>query len=599
MDIFIAWDVLWHHDDPKFAVLSDDSEKLSRQAQGIDAGKRIWDSWLLQSMGEVIAYDGASGRAKVPSSHVGELADVQERYSQALGNPDVGIGCGMKLSEADEALRVALKRGGDCIVFWTEEVREELSDNKPEDKPLLTKADPPPSPVAPEGPTRPQAQPPENSPAAGGGFAGASQPMDPSTPQAPMQEASEHTQGEGMAAMADAGPSPQEGTHAAGDFEKEFGDHADHADQDDADAKEADEKASGVDRMKAQVVEVLKRVRGQAQALQQLQAVEPQLYAAVAGAIQAMLLMAKGLLSDAPAQKSENEGLVDDLMKADVFFKEAAFRGKDGHVVGTGPFHDIDRIPTGFDIADEGFLGLDGNFYDRSQAAAMVGKEGEAEAKDLNLAKKEPEKLNWRSSDGLKIPHHTNPDRKSWDENYYNKLVEVFANGDRKRLEKIKIPVSDRYSGHWLAPGPVGAGGRDRRPLYMRMLAGGDKLPPLVVRKNGNSWHVIDGNARLAAAVKHGKLKELDAYELKDPVRKEEEPIEKAKLPLPESKPTKHQMVYPVGTQKDASPGGTRDVGRIKTQEPETGKVKWREVRSGMVLSPEGAPVSSRNPGGK
>lgn len=129
----------------------------------------------------------------------------------------------------------------------------------------------------------------------------------------------------------------------------------------------------------------------------------------------------------------------------------------------------------------------------------------------------------WRSSDGVRIPHHTSPARAAWDENYFKQLVRVFANGDERRLRKVKVPVSEHLSGHHVL-GAVGPGGRDRRPFYSRMVAGGDKLPPIVVRRSGHGWHVVDGNARLTAALKHG-LTEMDGYELSDqPIHKSETP---------------------------------------------------------------------------
>lgn len=60
----------------------------------------------------------------------------------------------------------------------------------------------------------------------------------------------------------------------------------------------------------------------------------------------------------------------------------------------------------------------------------------------------------------------------------------------------------------------------------------------------------------------------------------------------------RHNVVLPVGSQIDAAPAGTRDVGQLKVQDQETGKTKWRSVRSGLVMDPQGQPVSSRNPGG-
>ena len=142
---------------------------------------------------------------------------------------------------------------------------------------------------------------------------------------------------------------------------------------------------------------------------------------------------------------------------------------------------------------------------------------------ELSKSRKE-----WRSKDGLRIPHHTDPSRGAWDRAYKQKLVEVFANGDSTRLKKVKVPVSEHHYGH-LPAGAVGAGGRDRRGFYARMVAGGDRLPPPVVRRNGLGWTFVDGNARLHAALKRG-LTHIDALELVDPVRKAESNLQAAFL---------------------------------------------------------------------
>jgi hypothetical protein len=56
-----------------------------------------------------------------------------------------------------------------------------------------------------------------------------------------------------------------------------------------------------------------------------------------------------------------------------------------------------------------------------------------------------------------------------------------------------------------------------------------------------------------------------------------------------------HQVNYPVGSQKDASAEGNRDVGKIKIDDPTTGHTKWRSVRAGIVRDENGNPTSSRN----
>jgi 8-oxo-dGTP pyrophosphatase MutT (NUDIX family)/GNAT superfamily N-acetyltransferase len=162
------------------------------------------------------------------------------------------------------------------------------------------------------------------------------------------------------------------------------------------------------------------------------------------------------------------------------------------------------------------------------------------------------ERKEWRAKDGLKIPHHTTPERADWDKAYHAKLVEFFGNGDAKRLKSLKIPITPQTSGN----NPVVS--KARYSLYTRMLSGGDRLPPLVVRRNGLGWHVIDGNHRLEAGLKRG-LKEMDAYELVDPpkVKKSEEPLDKMaikdlKAP-PKASHKTHRAGYGVGDRYDYS----------------------------------------------
>lgn len=68
-------------------------------------------------------------------------------------------------------------------------------------------------------------------------------------------------------------------------------------------------------------------------------------------------------------------------------FKEAAFRDANGHIVGTGAFHDITSLPEGFEPADEGFLDHGGAFVTREEASASVGTDHPVQSKELDLCK--------------------------------------------------------------------------------------------------------------------------------------------------------------------------------------------------------------------
>jgi hypothetical protein len=137
----------------------------------------------------------------------------------------------------------------------------------------------------------------------------------------------------------------------------------------------------------------------------------------------------------------------------------------------------------------------------------------------------------WRSKDGLRIPHYTNPLRHEWNTRYQSKLADFFNSG---KLTPMSFPVGASASGHYMPPNPVGPGGRDRRGFYTRMIAGGDMPPPIVVKRNGLGWHILDGNARLEAAKASG-LPNIPAFEFTEgdqsgPLVKMMHPDDMAKL---------------------------------------------------------------------
>jgi hypothetical protein len=60
----------------------------------------------------------------------------------------------------------------------------------------------------------------------------------------------------------------------------------------------------------------------------------------------------------------------------------------------------------------------------------------------------------------------------------------------------------------------------------------------------------------------------------------------------------RHDIIEPVGTQLDTGPDGTRNAGKIKIRHQD-GKTGYVSVRAGQILSQDGHPISSRNPGGR
>lgn len=96
----------------------------------------------------------------------------------------------------------------------------------------------------------------------------------------------------------------------------------------------------------------------------------------------------------------------------------------------------------------------------------------------------------------------------------------------------------------------------------------------------------------------HG-LDEARAKEIaKDHLTENPQYYSMEKAALQPSKTGRHNVVLPVGSQIDAGPSADHEAGKIKVRNPEDGKTKWRSVRAGVVMAPDGSPTSSRNPGG-
>lgn len=59
----------------------------------------------------------------------------------------------------------------------------------------------------------------------------------------------------------------------------------------------------------------------------------------------------------------------------------------------------------------------------------------------------------------------------------------------------------------------------------------------------------------------------------------------------------RHNVLLPVASSNPPGPNGRKGVaGRTKVLDQDSGTEKWRQVRSGMVQSPDGTPTSARNP---
>jgi hypothetical protein len=280
------------------ASLADNPDELRRLSQAIEQGNDIWRSWCLSKDGDVISMGGDEGRIRIGADHLGDLPQLRERY-QGLVGAAVSVGIGTRLSEADKALLGAKLKGGDQIVLYSPDIDELISKTPEKDEreklqdEYLNKAD---------GPVKPQAQPALNSPAAGGGIKGPSE-SGPAGPEAPIEEGSEHSENESLNSMIE---------DAGQDIHAQLGAAADgQAAQDDQEADQEQsekESADGKDKLKKQIVSILKVWQDRAKELEGLADQDPDLYKSLVGMMKALIAMSKEYFGDPADGQDDAQG---------------------------------------------------------------------------------------------------------------------------------------------------------------------------------------------------------------------------------------------------------------------------------------------------
>jgi hypothetical protein len=122
-----------------------------------------------------------------------------------------------------------------------------------------------------------------------------------------------------------------------------------------------------------------------------------------------------------------------------------------------------------------------------------------ADKKDMPMAKSQV----WSNKEGIKIPRHGTPERAQYNRKYAAGIRQGFPG----TLKPVKIPLTA------INPGSGNmAVNKERLGLYTRMARGGDPLPPVVVRRTGKTFDMVDGSHRQAAAQAAG-LTHLYGYE--------------------------------------------------------------------------------------
>lgn len=362
--------------DIKSSLPEDDIDALRVQTQNNEHAAQAWRSWA-EEHGSVVELTGDSGVLEIDAEHLDELPGILLQYKECV-DCVVSVGVGMKLSEAQKALRVARHKAEGGIVLYTPEVDDELEEMNKEKDPkdnidkiteqFLNKADP----ALNQG--------------EGAGISGQSTPAVPSVAK-PKPEGSEHSEGERMNSMLEEAPGQPEQTNASADLEDKMHEMAQAQDEQE---QQQPEQASSGNAIKAQVVQVLQQVRQAAPILEQMAQSSPEVYEAVMNMTRAVISMARELPSDttegagmhsvaeidaaAGLSKAEEDFIIkaEALLKAGEF-REAGFRHKTtGQIVGTGPFHDVEQLPNGVIDAenwDDGFVDHQGKFYTRMEAA--------------------------------------------------------------------------------------------------------------------------------------------------------------------------------------------------------------------------------------
>lgn len=111
--------------DVERALLYDKGEEAARLTQSLEAGVRVFESWVLSSHGRMLSQEGCNWSAQMSAEHLEELPAIVEQIEGATG-ARMSVGVGSEPSEALIAQRIAEDRGGDpAIILYTPDLSEE------------------------------------------------------------------------------------------------------------------------------------------------------------------------------------------------------------------------------------------------------------------------------------------------------------------------------------------------------------------------------------------------------------------------------------------------------------------------------------------
>jgi hypothetical protein len=463
---------------------------------------------------------GDGGRLAIGADHLNELRQTCSKYEQEVGT-SVSVGIGAKLSESELALEYAMLTGGGIELFRKELPQEiqELKENPKSADTLANFLD--------------KAEPPLNTPAAGGGMTGPSM-SGPAGAEPPMDEGSEHSENEALGEMLDGQPPAAQPPDLAGQF-TQLAQQSEGREQQAKDQQQAEQQqAQDSENMRGEIVKILKQFQSMGPLWEQLKQAQPKAYKSLADMMQVMIALARQVYGGdegqeqqqpqqegQPVQKSEQaplhstvEGFMTQLKGLP---KDGPHRGKfiTQHM-NHGPFlAALQAHPQGKQVHATltNFLNSKAN-AGPANAQVVAKKDLMPGGKGDNRADDEFD------DDALEVGVRTEMDEHGLDSARAKEIAKDHLTEDSGYYKKDAISMGPKS--------------------------------PLVYQQ--------------AHAKKPGTT-------------------------------GRFSVRLPVRSQIDPGASAGRNVGRVKVLDPESNTTKWREVRAGQVMGADGQPASSRNPG--
>lgn len=272
--VYVTWASPELEQKLQHAQEADAFEEVRKITQLVEAGNRMWSSWVLNKGGSVGDLLGPKGCLAVPAHYLDELPALREQYSRELG-AWVSVGVGVKLSEATKALEVSRLQNRP-IVFYSEECDQVIAqahqpkDALQEDIARATSLNKDEGIMAPDG---------------------------------PMPHQREHSQGQVIRKLVDEeGVSPEK-THAEQDFEDQFHQHAQN--QEKEDHQKVVESTKNLADVKQTLAQALTVIKQNAPIMEQIKQASPDLYQSMIQLSQATVQLAREL-GPQPMAKSED-----------------------------------------------------------------------------------------------------------------------------------------------------------------------------------------------------------------------------------------------------------------------------------------------------